>query len=110
MIDSMQVTAKRGSWLRMKGSVGLSISVICGLLSPEGDGQRHDVGQDVHLTVESVMLASALNSLGRPTWKTTTKKLRKWSNISVKKYHERPTLGVRSWISRLSEGCVSVVN
>jgi len=30
------------------------------------------------------------------TEKTTKKNGRKWSNISVKKYHQRPTLGVRS--------------
>lgn len=32
----------------------------------------------------------------RLTWKTPRKKGRKWSNISVKKYHHMPTLGVRS--------------
>lgn len=30
------------------------------------------------------------------TWKTPTKKFLKWSNISVKKYHQTPTLGVKS--------------
>lgn len=33
---------------------------------------------------------------GRRTEKTIKKKGRKWSNISVKKYHHRPVFGVRS--------------
>jgi hypothetical protein len=37
----------------------------------------------------------------RHTWKTPRKNGRKWSNISVKKYHHMPTLGVRSDAVRL---------
>jgi len=36
-----------------------------------------------------------------PTWKTPRKKFRKWSNISVKKYHHIPMLGARSDTVRL---------
>lgn len=32
---------------------------------------------------------------------TIKKKLLKWSNISVKKYHQSPTLGVKSGTVRL---------
>lgn len=35
------------------------------------------------------------------SWKTPTKKARKWSNISMKKYHPSPMVGVRSGIVRL---------
>ena len=34
--------------------------------------------------------------MGWRTLNTMRKNERKWSNISVKKYHHRPTLGVRS--------------
>ena len=38
--------------------------------------------------------------------KTMRKKLRKWSNISVKKYHHRPTFGVRSGTVSLQSVCI----
>ena len=37
------------------------------------------------------------------TLKASRKKLRKWSKISMKKYHQRPMLGVRSGSSTLWE-------
>jgi hypothetical protein len=36
-----------------------------------------------------------------PTLKTIRKNGRKWSNISVKKYHHKPVFGVRSGSDRL---------
>ena len=39
--------------------------------------------------------------MSRCSWNTTRKKERKESNISMKKYHHRPTLGVKSGRRRL---------
>lgn len=43
------------------------------------------------------------------SWNTPTKKARKWSNISMKKYHPSPMVGVRSGIVRLRGGVSSGV-
>jgi hypothetical protein len=47
-------------------------------------------------TCEFVNLWSEPGAKGKHTLKTIKKKGRKWSNISVKKYHQRPVFGVRS--------------
>jgi hypothetical protein len=62
--------------------------------SLEFDADGGDVDQEMNLN--AACQASATEYMYQPTEKTMRKNGRKWSNISVKKYHHKPGFGVRS--------------